>query len=264
MSVPRSLSLLVALTTGFSLLAQEETRGGGAQARPMPRMESSPGMRITGPTGGRGYRGFEPMEPRRRVVLAPPPLERHRNPMTGAAWQRRDIFKEMQRMARQGFIPVVPVGGQIDSLRDVAYFPAGWKAYGFVVPAKGELEVRLDHPNLGWFRLMMVNKWGGLQEGMLQNLIPKGTPVVTFKNPKNSPQQVFVIADDPGWMSSRQYPYTISVKRSWDGKLESPDAMPQTVGIWAKHGEVVPKADPSRTEAPKPAPEPDAAPAKSR
>jgi hypothetical protein len=172
-------------------------------------------------------------------------------------WHKRDLMKEIQAMSRSGFIPVVPVAGDVDSLNDVSYFPSGWKAYGFVVPAHGELEVRLTHPAQGWFRLVMVNKWGSLQEGMLQNIIPKGDPIVTFKNPRNSSQEVFVIADDPGWMSSTKYPYTISVKRNWDSKAIDPKTLPETVGIWAKHGSPLPKGGEAKDKAtPEPTPAP--------
>lgn len=245
MSYPR----LVAGILGCSALlaAQDEMRGPD-RARPMPRPSRSVGAsdgRFSSPGGNpmsaRDLHRMDPWEaPPRRVLLAPPAMERCRIVPTELAWQRRDIMREIQHMARRGLIPVTPVSALVDTVEDVAIFPAGWKAYGFVVPAKGELEVRLNHPNLGWFRLMMVNKWGSLQEGMLQNLIPKGTPVVTFKNPKNSPQEVFVIADDPGWMSTKADPYTISIKRSWEPRQNGLDPMPQTVGIWAKNGSIDP------------------------
>jgi len=240
-------SCLVAGLLGCSVMlsAQDDMRGpdrSRSMTRPT-RSVGSPESRFTTPMGSPMttrdlHRPDSWITPPRRVLLAPPALERCRVVPTELVWQRRDIMREIQHMARRGLIPVIPVSGLVDALEDTAIFPAGWKAYGFVVPAKGELEVRLTHPNLGWFRLMMVNKWGSLQEGMLQNLIPKGYPVVTFKNPKNSPQEVFVIADDPGWMSTKADPYTITIKRSWDTQKDGPDPMPQTVGIWAKNGSV--------------------------
>ncbi|MFN8010187.1 MAG: hypothetical protein U0P81_02165 [Holophagaceae bacterium] len=175
---------------------------------------------------------------------------------TAEVWQHRDLFKEIQALSRRGCIPVLPVAGYVDALQDYAFMPAGWKAYGFVVPPQGELEVHLDHPNLGWFRLAMVNKWGSLQRGMLQNLIPRGTPMVTYKNLEKTTQQVFVIADDPGWMSSKQTPYKITIKRSWDGKKEVPDSLPQVLGIWAQHGSLEAAAKPAATDPAKSAPQP--------
>jgi len=140
-------------------------------------------------------------------------------------------------MARRGFIRVIPVDGEVTELTGYAEFPAGWIAYGFVVAPKGKLHVRLHHSNEGWFRLAMMNKWGQLEEGMLQNLIPTGNPEVTFNNPTDQVKAVYVLVDDPGLMSTKENPFTLKIERSWDPKEKLPGAT-VVQGIWAKADEV--------------------------
>jgi len=163
-----------------------------------------------------------------------------------AYWQSRDLLQEIQWMSRRGFIPVT-AAGDAAVLTGASYFPAGWIAYGFVVPAKEKLHVRLHHPNEGWFRLVMVDRWGQLREGMLQNLIPTGNPEVSYTNPREAPNTVYVIVDDPGWMSSKGNPFTLNVDRSWDPAKAAAPALPPVHGVFAQV-----KAEPPRAEKPSP------------
>jgi hypothetical protein len=250
MRIRSLMLLLLPLLSAPSLSAQQES--GDRQSTPMPRATTASGdyMSMRAPDAGGGgsvnVRPGDSFASRRYQVVEPRATTRCTTLPTEQIWRHRDLISEIRAVSRSGLIPVLPVSGDVDQLNDSTAIPSGWKAYGFTVPGKGELEVRLEHPNLGWFRLAMVNKWGMLQQGMLQNLIPKGSPVVTFKNPKGEAQQVFVIADDPGWMSSRQLPYKLLIKRSWDGKKEAPDTLPQVVGIWARHGSLEKRAVPSK------------------
>ena len=150
-------------------------------------------------------------------------------------WGRRDLMAEIQFMSRQGFVACTRVADDALEVIDFANFPQGWKGYAFVVPAKGTLHVSLNHTNRGWFRLVMMNKWGDLQEGMLQNLIPTGNPEVTFKNPKDEAQAVYVVADDPGWMSSKAYPFQLTVQRSWDPLTVDLKDVKVAQGVWGNH-----------------------------
>ncbi|MBL0209800.1 MAG: hypothetical protein IPQ13_02635 [Holophagaceae bacterium] len=165
--------------------------------------------------------------------------EQHWNPCVflpnSVFWGHRDIFAEIQFMSRQGFVACTRVADDALEVSDYADFPQGWKGYAFVVPAKGTLHVSLNHTNRGWFRLVMMNKWGDLQEGMLQNLIATGTPEVTFKNPKDEAQAVYVVADDPGWMSSKAYPYQLIVERSWDPATVDLKDVKVAQGVWGNH-----------------------------
>jgi hypothetical protein len=147
-------------------------------------------------------------------------------------WRSRDIFGEIQWMSRRGFIRVIPVPDEVTELKGFVDSPSGWIAYGFPVPPRGKLHVRLYHPNESWFRLLMMNRWGGLEAGMLQNLIPTGNPEVTYTNPTDGFKAVYVLVDDPGLMSREGNPFTLKIDRSWDPKENRPAA---TVlqGIWA-------------------------------
>jgi hypothetical protein len=166
-------------------------------------------------------------------ILVPRATERCLYWPQSSYWKNRDIFLEVQAMARRGFIPVTPAGNAPE-LTGVAWFPAGWAGYGFVVPGRQTLHVRLHHPNEGWFRLAMVDKWGMMTKGMLQNRIPTGNPEVSFINYGDNATAVYVIVDDPGWMSSKDNPFVLSVDRTWDpARIEVP-ALPTVLGIWAQ------------------------------
>lgn len=150
-------------------------------------------------------------------------------------WADHDIMAEIRWIARRGYLPVTPVAEGISELNGTADFPSGFKAYGFVVPAGAKLHVRLHHSNEGWFRVAMVNKWGDLGAGMLQNRIPTGNPEVSYTNPGKEAQAVYVLVDDPGWMSSTAYPYTLEVQRDWEpGKADTKGAK-VVEGIWASN-----------------------------
>ena len=186
-------------------------------------------------------------------ILLPSPMSRALALPLAPFWEGRDIMSEIQAIARRGFIAVTPVAATTPVVTDFSYLPAGWKAYGFAVPGKESLHVRLHHGNEGWFRLIMVNRWGQLSEGMLQNRIPTGNPEVSYKNPSNLPQAVYVIVDDPGWMSSESNPYVLNIDRSWDPVKHGVAEIPSVLGIWATRK---PQAAPKTTPEPAPAPVP--------
>jgi len=152
-------------------------------------------------------------------------------------WAERDIMAEVQAMARRGYILVHPIPDTVTEFSGVAEFPAGWIAYGFRVAPGGRLHVRLSHPKEGWFRLAMMNKWGVLEPGMLQNLIPTGNPEVSYTNPTQEWKAVYVLVDDPGWMSSAASPFRIKVDRDWGSEVQGQPEIPLATGIWARNEE---------------------------
>jgi hypothetical protein len=156
---------------------------------------------------------------------------------TREQWLNRNIMAELQSMARRGPIAVEPVSEDIAELTGHPDSPAGWKAYGFRVPAGEKLHVRLRHSNEGWFRLMMVDRWGEVGKGMLQNLIPTGNPEVSFTNLTQEAQSVYVIVDDPGLWSSSRDPFSMKVDRSWNPASKKLDGAPIGAGIWAQKQE---------------------------
>jgi len=175
------------------------------------------------------------LRPVNTVVVTPRYIPRCTTQPNPHYWQRRDIMAEIQWMSRRGLVGVTPVPEDVNELNGASDYPAGWKAYGFVVPAGGKLHVRLHHTNEGWFRLAMVNKWGDLSAGMLQNLIPTGNPEVRYTNPSKEPQAVYVIVDDPGWMSSKAYPFNLQVQRDWEPGKADTQGVKMVEGIWASN-----------------------------
>jgi len=164
-------------------------------------------------------------------------------------WERRDqdILSMIQLMARRGSI-TVQSGGDAAEFTGVSDRPAGWTAYEFRVPPGENIQVRLNHSNEGWFHLRTVNKWGDLEPGMLQNLIPTGNPEVKYRNPTDQPRCVYVIVDDPGWMSTKANPFSMKVARSWDPAKVKIDTTPIVNGIWAVK-KVESKASPATFDA---------------
>lgn len=195
--------------------------------------DSVPTRRSQGPQGREG-RSMQQNESRFRPIVEPRPRPRATLKPGEHTWKQRDILKEIQEMSRRGNIRVTPVDEMTDKVTGAADFPSGWRAYGFRVPPGENIHMRLRHPNQGWFGLMMVNKWGSLEEGMLQNVIPTGNPEVKYNNPTKEARSVYVIVDDPGWMSSEGNPYEITITRSWDPKVKDIKDVKVVEGIWAE------------------------------
>jgi hypothetical protein len=168
-------------------------------------------------------------------VIAPPPTSRLTQEPTPVKWRtrNRDLTRCLMAMARRGLVPATRVPDDLPLVTGVSFRPAGWIAYAFAVPARGTLRVKLEHPKEAWFHLRMVDRWGHLTKGMLQNVIPTGRPRVSFVNPFDEGQVVYVIVDDPGWMSWPDSPFLLRIDRDWElGKVGPNDAKP-ALGIWA-------------------------------
>ncbi len=147
-------------------------------------------------------------------------------------WHHRDLFNEIQWISRKGFIGVTEVGPTVTSLTDVSETPAGWKAYGVAIPPGGKLNVELSHPNLGWFRLMAVRKDGTPGPGMLNAMAAYRPVAFTLANVTSEAGAVYIIVDDPGWMSSKDSPYTLTFTRRWDPATTDLSSVKMVVGIW--------------------------------
>lgn len=147
-------------------------------------------------------------------------------------WQRRDLMAEIQWLSRQGFLPVTPIGVGVSSLSDYIQRPAGWRAYGVAVPAGGRIQVEVSHPNIGWFRLMAVNKWGYPGPGMLQAAIAHQPVMVTLTNPGKEATAMYIIVDDPAWWSDEASPYTLTIRRDWDPLKVDLSRVQMVSGLW--------------------------------
>ena len=165
-------------------------------------------------------------------VVVPPAWNRCQAFPDETYWRTRDLFNEFRWMARTGFIPVTAVPDETEELTDVALFPAGWRCYGVAIPAGGKLSVELSHSNLGWFRLMAVRKDGTPGPGMLHAMAAYRPVAFTLANPTEHAGAVYIIVDDPGWMSSKENPYKLTFKRDWDpAKVDLKDVK-MVQGIW--------------------------------
>ena len=78
-----------------------------------------------------------------------------------------------------------------DSVSDIA----GWKAYQVDVPAKGSIHIRLRGLHEAWFKVSTVNRWGNLEEGMLQNKILTGNPEARYTNPTAQTKTIYFVVD---------------------------------------------------------------------
>lgn len=106
------------------------------------------------------------------------------------------LDRQVRSQARRaGTVPAVQVPAVPSIIEDKVAFPSGWKAYRVTAPAGATLHARLRSQHEGWFRVRAVNKWGALEQGMLQNRIETGNPEASFINPKNSVVSVYFIVD---------------------------------------------------------------------
>jgi hypothetical protein len=139
---------------------------------------------------------------------------------------------EIQWLSRTGFIPVSPIGASVDVLSDYVQVPAGWRAYGISVPVGGTVQVEVQHAKLGWFRLMLVDKWGEPGPGMLQAAMALQPVLVTYRNPGKEATAIYVIVDDPAWWSDAKDPYTLLIRRDWDPARTDLSQVQMVTGLW--------------------------------
>jgi hypothetical protein len=230
------LILGLLLVPAFSILSSEESRAPRAMPHafgeaPMTRpVRTAPPQRNPGsPAPARAASVY--LYPGTRTVV-PPGWVRCATLPNAAYWRQRDILGEIQWLSRSGFIPVSAIGNQVETLSDYAQWPAGWRAYGVSVPAGGTLQVEVQHPNQGWFRLLMVDKWGQPGPGMLQAAAALQPVLVTYKNPGKEATAIYVIVDDPAWWSDAKDPYTLVIRRDWDPAMTDLSQVKMVSGLW--------------------------------
>jgi hypothetical protein len=108
--------------------------------------------------------------------------------------------------------------------------------------------VRLHHPSEGWFSLKLLNKWGGQEKGMIQTPYITGNPEVTYTNPSAEANAVFVVVDDPGWMSGERNLYTLKFEKSWKTQGKSSPETSMAMGVWGAQPQGVLKPLPQPPE----------------
>ena len=110
-----------------------------------------------------------------------------------------------RRAARQGSILTVAVPTGATRIADRILSPSGWKAYRLDIPARGKLVARLRSDRESDFRLRVINRWGRMEEGMLQNRIYRGKPEASYFNPKDAPNTIYLIVDTRDTNASEPY-----------------------------------------------------------
>ena len=211
------------------------------QPQSAPQTQDNRGASYQKPNKRSGAEGrvAKPAPPQRRVtfypgskIVVPPHLARCTVLPTTLYWRQRDLMAEIKFLARRGFIPVTPLGDGVELLSDYAQTPAGWRAYGLSVPAGGTVQVEVQHDKIGWFRLMLVNKWGEPGPGMLQAAAAHRPVMITYKNPGTEATAIYVIVDDPAWWSDANWPYTLVVRRDWDPAQVDLSQVKMVAGLW--------------------------------
>jgi hypothetical protein len=135
-------------------------------------------------------------------------------------------------ISRRGYIPVTAIPPDTCEIIDYAELPAGWRGYGIVVPPGESVTFNLEHPNRPWFRLIICDKWGQAVPGGLSSLLPQFEPRLTYTNPGAEAEVIYLLVDDPGWMSNEDIPYTLELERSWEPDLIPTDQNLIVSGIW--------------------------------
>ena len=108
----------------------------------------------------------------------------------------RDLDWVIRNRARHGVnIPAVAVPEGSCRIADQISDLAGWKAYRIEVPGHGGFKVRLRGTHEAWFLVKVLNRWGRMEQGMLQNRIPTGNPEASYQNPDGKPKTVYIVVD---------------------------------------------------------------------
>jgi len=123
-----------------------------------------------------------------------PMTDRYPDPSRGLG--PRDMEARMRHQARRTpSIPAVAVPSGPVAVLDRITDPAGWRSYRVEVPANGRVHARLTGLHEAWFVVRAVNRWGNLEQGMLQNRIPTGNPEASYVNPKSAATTVYFVVD---------------------------------------------------------------------
>ena len=142
----------------------------------------------------------------------PGPLVPHYpDPSRGAGSTGMDAV--LRARARRGVnIPAAALPPGSLRVKDRIPDTSGWRAYRIEVPAGGGFKVRLHGPHEAWFVVKVLNRWGTLEEGMLQNRIPTGNPEASYRNPKGAPNTVYIVVDTTENHATGEE-YTLTVTR---------------------------------------------------
>ena len=117
-------------------------------------------------------------------------------------------FKNIRGQRLYFIMTVVAPSGDCD-IKDTMNDPSGWKSYQFDVPADQTLTFNLETKYKSNFKLFTVNRWGDLEEGMLQNTIYRGEPKASYINKKKTNNTIYLVIDSVDMYGE---PYTLEVR----------------------------------------------------
>ncbi len=129
-----------------------------------------------------------------KLIRVPGPLVDHR--VDPSRWPGRSNGLDFRRIARQSSaIPAVSAPIEESIIEDKIQDQAGWKAYRFDIPPRSSYEFSIKADRISWFSLRVINKWGQIEVGMLQNIIQRGYPYASYINDTNKTKTIFVVLD---------------------------------------------------------------------
>lgn len=123
-----------------------------------------------------------------------------------------------RKSARRGpSVPGVAVPAGDVAIAHAVPGDSGWMAYRVETAPGEKVKARLTGDHEAWFRVKVVNKFGDLGEGMLQNLVHRGNPEASYVNPGKTAVTVFFVVDTTSKLSGPE-PYTITFRREVPAK----------------------------------------------
>lgn len=150
---------------------------------------------VTLPMLGAATTDFQEVDASKLPNIPGPSTTQMTDPARGLGFSGMDARIRTQARRAGTIQPAVALPpGQL-KVRDKVSDASGWKAYRVEVPPYGSIHFRLRGLHEGWFVVRTVNKWGIMEEGMLQNLINTGNPEASYTNPSKSIKSIYFVVD---------------------------------------------------------------------
>lgn len=125
-------------------------------------------------------------------------------------------FVDASHAVSDRYSKVLPIPDELERFSDQIK-DGNSKAYGFHVPPKGTLLVKLEHPDESYFSLDMVTHSGAQLPGMRFNKVRAVPQSVRFENTEGKAVDLIVIVQGPPRNSSQAWVFDtpFSLKISW-------------------------------------------------
>jgi hypothetical protein len=124
--------------------------------------------------------------------------------------------RQIRSAGRRSPLPCVAVPAGDVTIEHAVSQPAGWMTYRVETAPWETVKARLRGGHEAWFAMKVVNKWGELEEGMLQNRIHTGNPEASFLNRTQLARTVFFVVDTTTIFNGAE-PYTLTFTREPSG-----------------------------------------------